>query len=782
MKISYNWLTSILKTDKSPEEISALLTSCGLEVEGLEPFESIRGGLKGLVIGVVIEKEKHPDADRLSVTKVRVGDDASPLLQIVCGAPNVAAGQKVIVAPVDCEIFPISGEPFTIKKSKIRGQLSEGMICADDEVGLGNSDDGIRILPEDAPVGTLLSEYMNPDADVVLEIGLTPNRGDAASVLGVARDLRAMTGDQIVLPALGTLNGTNQHPISVQVLDSTACPRYSGVYIKGVSAVASPDWMQNRLKAIGIKPRNILVDSTNYVLHELGQPIHAFDADAIQGNIMVRTAEAGEKMTTLDQIERTFQGFELLICDEHKPLAIAGVFGGLHSGVNENTTCVFIESAYFDPASIRKTAKSQGLNTDASFRYERGTDPDITLFAMRRVAALILEYAGGSIEGGELDVYPVLIPPHTFAVQPDKIRQLAGADIPDETMLKILNGLDIEVEKQDLEWKVSVPARKHDVTRQVDIVEEILRIFGYDNVPFKKSLQISGLSGGESYKHLFRKKISGFLAAHGFNEIMSNSLTAESKLSEDNAPVRILNPLSGELGVMRNRMLSVALDSVAYNLHRKSTHVRFFEFGKIYSKTDSGFAEEDRLILLATGNKTESSWQAKPEKAGYFYIKALVEEILQKLGRKSALKDLEKWVEMGPVPAEFLKASDIKQEVWYADIAWGKILSFPVKMDFKTTAVRRFPEVNRDLSLVIKKSVNYADIETLARKSAGSKLIGMNLFDVYEGKPLEESQKSYAVSFTLYDDEKTLTEQEIDKIMNRLMSVFENELGAWIRK
>lgn len=782
MKISYNWLLSLFKTDKSPEEVSALLTSCGLEVEGLESFESVKGGLKGLLIGEVITKEKHPDADRLSVTTVRVGDETSPLLQIVCGAPNVAAGQKVIVAPVDCEIFPTVGEPFTIKKSKIRGQLSEGMICADDEIGLGTSHDGIRILPDEAPVGMLLADYMKPEKDTVLEIGLTPNRGDAASVLGVARDLRAITGEAVLLPELNPLKSSGDSPIQVSLEDPISCPRYSGVSIQGVSAVPSPAWMQNRLKAIGIKPRNILVDSTNYVLHELGQPIHAFDADAIQEKIVVRKAKHGEKMTTLDQEERTFQGFELLICDIQKPLAIAGVFGGLHSGVSEKTTNVFIESAYFDPAAIRKTAKSQGLNTDASFRYERGTDPDITLYAMRRVAGLILEYAGGKIVGEEIDVFPATIPPHQFDIQPDKIRQLAGADISDDTMLNILTGLDIAVEKQTDRWKVTVPARKHDVTRQVDVVEEILRIYGYDNVPFKKNLQISGISGGESYKHLFRKRIAAFLAAHGFNEIMSNSLTSEQKVEAQNEPVRILNPLSGELGVMRNRMLTVALETVAYNIHRKNTNVRFFEFGKIYSKTEQGFAEEERLIILSTGHKTETGWQSKPETAGFFYIKALVEEILEKLGRKSGLKDLEKWVEMGQVPATLLKASDIRQEVWYADLAWGKLLAFPVKQEFKTTAVRRFPEVNRDLSLVLNKSVNYADIESLARKSAGSKLIGINLFDVYEGKPLEDSQKSYAVSFTLYDDEKTLTDHEIDKIMGRLMSTFEKELGAWIRK
>lgn len=781
MKISYNWLLSVLKTNKSPEEISALLTSCGLEVEGLETFESVRGGLKGLVIGEVVEKIKHPDADRLSVTTVRIGDD-SPLLQIVCGAPNVAAGQKVIVAPVDCEIYPTSGEPFTIKKNKIRGQLSEGMICADDEVGLGHSHDGIRILPDDAPVGMLLAEYMNPDSDTVLEIGLTPNRGDAASVLGVARDLKAMTGDEIEIPELPVLKGEGTNPIDVIVSEPMDCPRYSGIYIKGVSTVSSPDWLQNRLKAIGIKPRNILVDSTNYVLHELGQPIHAFDADQIEGNIHVRKANPGEIITTLDQTERTLKGFELLICDEQKALAMAGILGGLHSGVSDQTVNVFIESAYFDPASIRKTAKSQGLSTDASFRYERGTDPDITLTAMRRVAEIITTYGGGSVIGNEIDVYPSLILPHSFYIEPNRIRILTGADISDENMLEILKGLDIKVDREENQWKVSVPARKHDVTRQVDIIEEILRIYGYDNVPFKKSLQISGVTGGESYKHVFKRKISSWLAAHGFNEMLSNSLTAESKLNNSAEPVRILNPLSGELGVLRNQMLTVALDSIAYNIHRKNANLRCFEFGKTYSRNEDGFAEEERLLLLTTGHKNEESWHGKPEKAGYFYLKAIVEEILQKLGRKSGQKELDKWVEMGAVSPDLLKNADIRQEVFYADIAWGKLLSFPVSTAFKTESIRKFPEVNRDLSLVLSKSVNYTDIESLAKKTAGSKLVGMNLFDVYEGKPLEESQKSYAVSFTLYDDEKTLTDQEIDKIMSRLMNSFEKELGAWIRK
>lgn len=781
MKLSYNWLNSIIDTGLSAVQIDELLTKCGLEVEGIEPFESIKGGLKGLIIGHVISKEKHPDADRLSVTTVDIGQNEP--LTIVCGAPNVDKGQKVIIAPVGTMIYPVSGEPFEIKKAKIRGQLSEGMICADDEVGLGISHDGIRVLPEDAPIGQALNQYLNIQNDEVLEIGLTPNRGDAASVLGVARDLQALTSSQVKIQEYPVLKGEGANPIKVNVLAAEDCPRYSGIYIKGVSPVASPDWIQNRLKAIGIKPKNILVDATNYVLHELGQPIHAFDADKIEGSINVRKAQKGEKMLTLDDQNRTFEGFELLICDDAKPLAIAGVFGGKHSGVTESTQNIFLESAYFDPASIRKTAKSFGLNTDASFRYERGTDPEITVYALRRVAKLILEIAGGNVIGNEIDVYPVQSKNTAFEISPNNIRKLTGAPIENARMAEILEKLDITVtQNNENSWQVSVPPRKHDVLREVDIVEEVLRIYGYDNVPFKKHLQIANTSSGQSFRHQLRQKIGNYLAANGYNEILTNPLSNINLQNNADTTIGLLNPLSSELGVLRDNMLSTALAAVAFNQNRKNTNIKFFEFGKTYTQVNGENQEEERLIILVAGNKTEDSWMTKSEPIGYFNVKSIVEDIFTKLNRKIDWGKENKWVSIEKVSGDWYKKIDIKGDIWVADIAWGKLTSFPLNKSFEVANIPKFPEVRRDLSLVIDNGVEYSQLEQISKKVIGKKLKNMNLFDVFEGKALGENKKSYAVSFILYDEEKTFTDKEIEGTMDKLIATFEKELGAIIRR
>jgi phenylalanyl-tRNA synthetase beta chain len=781
MKLSYNWLNSIIDTGLTAVQIDELLTKCGLEVEGIEPFESIKGGLKGLVIGLVIEKEKHPDADRLSVTKVDVGQDEP--LTIVCGAPNVAKGQKVIIAPVGTMIHPMTGDSFEIKKAKIRGQLSEGMICADDEVGLGTSHEGIRVLPEDAPIGQALNVYLNIENDEVLEIGLTPNRGDAASVLGVARDLQALTTSIVKIPDYAVLKGEGHGPIQVNIVAIKDCPRYSGIYIKGVSPVVSPDWIQNRLKAIGIKPKNILIDATNYVLHELGQPIHAFDADKIEGNIIVRKATKGEKMVTLDDQTREFEGFELLICDDKKPLAIAGVFGGKHSGVSEATQNIFIESAYFDPASIRKTAKSFGLNTDASFRYERGTDPEITVYAMRRVAQLILEIAGGTVIGSEIDVYPTKAKNNDFKISPNNIRKLTGAPIEDAQMVDILEKLDIAVNQVSADaWQVSVPPRKHDVLREIDIVEEVLRIYGYDNVPFKKHLQIANTSAGQSYRHHLRQKIGNYLAANGYNEILTNPLSNVNLQNNQETTIALLNPLSSELGVLRDNMLSTALTAIAFNQNRKNTNIKFFEFGKIYANLNGESQEEERLIILVSGNKSDESWIAKSEPIGYYNLKSVVENIFTKMNRKIDWGKENKWVNIEKVPATWFKQIDIKGEIWYADIAWGKLTAFPLNKSFEVANIPKFPEVRRDLSLVIDKAIEYSQLEQISKKIIGKKLKNMNLFDVFEGKALGENKKSYAVSFILYDEEKTFTDKEIEATMDKLIAAFENDLGAIIRR
>lgn len=781
MKVSYNWLNSIIDTGLTVVQIDELLTKCGLEVEGIEHFESIKGGLKDLVVGLVVEREKHPDADRLSVTKVDIGGDE--LLSIVCGAPNVAKGQKVIVAPIGTIVHPTAGEAFEIKKAKIRGQLSEGMICADDEVGLGSNHDGIRVLPDDAPIGLALKEYLKLENDEVLEIGLTPNRGDAASVLGVARDLQALTNSKVNIKEYPTLNGEGPNPINVNVLDLTDCPRYSGIYIKGVSPIASPDWMQNRLKAIGIKPKNILVDATNYVLHELGQPIHAFDADKIEGNINVRKAVKGEKMVTLDDQIRQFEGFELLICDDKKPLAIAGVFGGKDSGVSESTKNIFIESAYFHPASIRKTAKSFGLNTDASFRYERGTDPEITVYALRRVAQLIMETAGGAVLGNEIDVYPSKAQNHDFEISPDNIRKLTGAPIEDEQIVSILEKLEIVVnQSSSTNWQVSVPPRKHDVLREIDIVEEVLRIYGYDNVPFKQHLQIANTSAGQSFRHQLRQKVGSYLASNGYNEILTNPLSNINLQNDQTTTIGLLNPLSSELGVLRDNMLSTVLAAVAFNQNRKNTNIKFFEFGKVYNILNNETQEEERLLIVVSGNQSSESWMEKPSPIGYFNIKSIVEEIFIKLNRKIDWSKENKWLKIEKVAAHWFKQIDIKGEIWFADIAWGKLTSFPINKTFEVANIPKFPEVRRDLSLVIDKQTDYSQLELISKKVIGKQLKSMNLFDVFEGESLGENKKSYAVSFTLYDEEKTFTDKEIERTMDKLITSFEKELSAIIRR
>jgi phenylalanyl-tRNA synthetase beta chain len=780
MKISYNWLKSIIPLDIPVQETAVLLTGCGLEVEGIEIFETVPGGLKGLVIGLVADRQQHPGADRLSLCKVDVG--AESILSIVCGAPNVAAGQKVIVAQVGTTIYPTAGEPFTISKAKIRGEVSEGMICADDEIGLGKDHSGIRVLPEDAPVGMMVRDYLKIESDQVLEIGLTPNRGDAASILGVARDLRALTGKSVLMPESIIPKSKGKGPVSVDIKDVIGCPRYSGLYLKGVKIGESPLWLQNRLKAIGIRPKNNIIDITNHTLHELGQPIHAFDAAKINDGIIVRRAEKGEKITTLDAIERKLEGVELLICDHKKPLALAGIFGGMDSGVSDNTTDIFIESAFFDPGIIRKGAKTHGLNTDASFRYERGTDPEVTVFALQRTASLILQMAGGEIVGDVIDTYPKTIQPHDITFRPQKLRSFGGVEIDDEEIERILVFLDISVDKNGDQWQLKVPARKLDVTREVDIIEEVLRIFGYDNIPGKSHITFSDVFREENRHYKATQKVGDYLADNGFLEMMTNPLSSKEFQENPATTIELLNPLSSELGVLRDNMLSTALQAVAFNHHRKNSNLKFFEFGKTYFKHHNTYKEKEQLFLIITGNIQPENWNTIEEKVSYFHLKAFVVNAIKKAGTPVNESTLAKYSNIELVPDKLMKAFDLKGEIWYAQIDWNAVIEDSGKESFKLKPISKFPEVRRDLSLVLDQNAEYLSIENLAYRTVGKRLKSVGLFDAFEGPQVGEGKKSYSISCILGDDEKTMTDNEIDRTINRLIQVFEKELNATIRR
>ncbi|MFZ7107396.1 MAG: phenylalanine--tRNA ligase subunit beta [Bacteroidota bacterium] len=811
MKISYNWLKSYLNIDLPADTVARHLTFCGLEVEGVETVESVKGGLRGLVVGEVKTCVRHPNADKLSLTTVDVGGETP--LSIVCGAPNVAAGQKVIVATVGTTVYPLSGEPFEIKKSKIRGEVSEGMICAEDEIGMGASHAGILVLPADTPVGKSVREYFGVTDDVVFEIGLTPNRVDAASHIGVARDLAAVLRTEhpglelaVELPSHdGFPQVAAAGPIRVDVRDAAACPRYSGLTIEGVTVTESPDWLKTRLKAIGVGPINNVVDVTNFVLHECGQPLHAFDADTIRGGtIVVRRANAGEKFVTLDGVERTLSADNLMICDTEKPLCMAGVFGGLHSGISEKTTNVFLESAYFAPGSVRKTAKEHGLKTDSSFRFERGADPNQTLWALKRAAQLICEVAGGSIRSAVTDTYPQPIAPARVELRFDYLNRFAGAAIPEHDVRRILADLGFAVESNEGGLRLEVPTNKVDVTRPVDVVEEVLRIYGYNRIPLPAKLSVSLPSIVGFDADSLQAAISAFLASNGFFELFTNSLTKEQYAERPSVKaeeaVRLLNPLSGDLGMLRLDMLPTGLEAIAWNRNRKQADVRFYEFGKSYHKLDGQYTERRHLALYLCGRKHEPAWNAPEEAAGFFYLKAMVEQLLQRCGI-----DKTKWkeqptdhpelaqglawtagektlVRFGMVKRSVAKQFDIQAEVAYADIDWDLLLQRAKKKPVKSTELSKFPPVRRDLSMVLDRTVSYAQLEALAFKTEKKLLRSLNLFDVYEGDKIEAGKKSYAISFLLQDDTQTLTDQQIDKVMERLMSSFEGELGAVIRR
>ena len=806
MKISYNWLKQFIKIDWKSEETAALLTDLGLEVEMVEKYQSVKGGLEGIVVGHVLTCVPHPDADRLKVTTVDLGDGIP--VQIVCGAANVAAGQKVPVATIGTTLYDKEGIAFQIKKGKIRGQESHGMICAEDELGLGESHDGIMILDNSIVAGTAAATVFKIENDEVFEIGLTPNRADAMSHLGTARDLRAgllQSGVKVELisPSVSNFRVDKRIlKIDVSVEKNALAPRYCGVTISGISIKPSPDWLQNRLKAIGINPKNNIVDVTNYVLHELGQPLHAFDASKIHGKIIVKTLPSGTKFTTLDDIERSLHEEDLMICDEKGPLCIAGVFGGKNSGVSDSTTSIFLESAYFNPVSIRKSAKRHQLNTDASFRFERGIDPTITEYALKRAALLIQEVAGGEITSDIVDIYPKKIEEFPVFLNFNNVKKIIGQELPKEIIKNILASLEIKVNSvSDAGLGLTIPAYRVDVQREIDVIEEILRVYGYNNIKFSEKLNATVANSPRTEDYKVQNIIANQLNSQGFHEMMANSLTTSayvqlSEMLKEEHNVLMLNPLSNDLAAMRQSLLFSGLEAISYNINRRNSDLKFFEFGKTYHKFPSGYEEHKHLTLLITGNRNQESWTNTQKPTDFFLFKGYVNGVISRLGIQKTqnipmtsdvfsegiaiAQGNDILVEYGVVKKSILKHFDIKQEVLFADFNWALILKL-LSNKIKYVEIPKYPEVRRDLSLLLDDSVSFDTIYHLARQTEKSLLKDINLFDVYQGKNLPEGKKSYAVSFTIQDNTKTLTDVQIDKIMSKLQKNFETELGASLR-
>lgn len=809
MKISYNWLKQYLKLDLPAEETGIILTDLGLEVEGIEPYESVKGGLKGVVVGHVLECEKHPNADKLKITKVDVGAEAP--LQIVCGAPNVAQGQKVPVATIGTVLYDKEGNPFEIKKGKIRGEESYGMICAEDELGLGESHDGIIVLDDKYPVGTPCSKVFEVETDEVFEIGLTPNRADAMSHYGVARDLRAgliQRGTQLELitPSVTKFHVDNRSgKVDIEVTNKKLVPRYTGVTISNLRVTESPAWLQNRLKAIGITPKNNVVDATNYVLHALGQPLHAFDADHIIGRkIVVKTAEEGAKFTTLDGVQRILSSEDIMICDAEKPLCIAGVLGGENSGVSYSTRNVFLESAYFDPVAVRKTAKRHSISTDASYRFERGINIEDCKYALMYAAVLIENIAGGVISSDVIDFYPKKIEDFQVFLAFDKVDKLIGQKIPHDTIKSILHSLDIKVNSlTERGLGLVIPSYRVDVQREADVIEEILRIYGYNNISFSEKINASMSHSSKYDDHNVQNVVATQLIGQGFTEIMTNSLVSEKEITtytqQPETAVKLLNPLSADLGYMRKNLLFSGLEVIAYNNNRKRTDLKLFEFGKNYHFTEGKYTESKHLAIYLTGNTQSEHWGAAAQKTTFFQLKGVVETLFERLG----LKDIKalpleendaiasegfRWQlgdtligTIGVVKGKVLKNFSIKQEVLVADLNWEVILHQVQGHKVIYKEIAKYPEVRRDLALLLDEKVTFADVYKVALSAEKDILKSINLFDVYQGDKLPQGKKSYAVSFVLQDEKKTLTDKQIDKTMQRLQTAFESQLGAALR-
>ena len=818
MNISYSWLKQYIDINMSPAEVARVLTGIGLEVEAVESVEKIRGGLEGFFIGEVKTCEKHPDADKLSVTTVDIGEEA--LLNIVCGAPNVAAGQHVVVATVGTTIYK-GEESFQIKKAKIRGVVSEGMICAEDEIGLGDGHSGIMVLPDEAPVGMAARTFFKAEPETMFVIGLTPNRIDSASHFGVARDLAAyLRKDRditLIKPDIGAFKVDNEHfPVEVIIENRKSCPRYAGVSVSGVTVGPSPQWLQDRLLAIGMNPINNIVDITNFVLHELGQPLHAFDADELAGRkIIVKNLPEGTSFVTLDNVERKLSADDLMICDGERPVAIGGVFGGLHSGITEKTRNIFIESAYFDPVSVRLTSKRHVINTDASFRFERGVDPEMTLVALKRCALLIKEVAGGLISSQIVDVYPEPLQPVRVAVTFANIDRLIGKKIDRSLIRSILLSLDFKIMAEDKDgFDLLVPQYRVDVTREADVTEEILRIYGYNNVEVSETIQSSLSYSSKPDKEKLVDMVSEYLTSTGFYEIMCNSLTSATYYDSLTSftpghLVRIKNPLSNELNVMRQTLLFGGLEAIQYNTNRQRPDLRLFEFGNCYFyNADRGkrnplekYNENFNLALLITGKKHEPNWISSGASTGIYEIKAYLQNVFTRLGmdhekmkittiddRKDLYADGLRYqmndstiAELAIIKESVLKQFDIRNEVFYAVIHWDDLLRIRGDHHVTHTELPRFPEVRRDLSLLLDQSLTFSQIKDLAFRMEGRLLKKVDLFDVYEGEQVAKGKKSYAVSFILQDTQATLTDERIDRIMKKLMEAYTQELGAIIR-
>jgi len=799
MKISYNWLKEFIDANKTPEEISAILTGTGLEVESLEKVQAIPGGLEGLVIGHVKESIDHPNSDHLHITKVDVGTGED--LQIVCGAANVAAGQKVVVATVGTIVYPMEGDHFKINKSKIRGEVSEGMICAEDEIGLGTSHAGIMVLDADAIPGTLVKDHFNINDDYQYEIGLTPNRADAVSHLGTARDIAAFLKIPIKKPDVLAFKVDNTNrTLEVVVEKEAAAPRYAGITISGIEVKESPNWLKERLAVIGVRSINNIVDITNYVLHDLGQPLHAFDADKIAGGkVVVKNCAEGTTFITLDGVERKLSADDLMICDAEKPMCIAGVFGGAESGVSTSTKNIFLESAYFNAVSVRKTAKRHGLKTDASFRFERGTDPNLPVYALKRAALLIKEIAGGTISSEIYDNYPAPVAAFAVEVTYEHIDRLIGQKIPHEEIKGIISGLDIEIVNETAEGlSLKVPPYRVDVTRDVDVVEEILRIYGYNNIHIPTQIRASLNNSIRPDKDAVQNQLADLLTANGFNEILSNSLTKSAYSNNLDAAVKILNPLSSDLDVMRQSMLYSGLEAVAYNQNRKAADLKLYEFGKVYSVQEDKYIETQRFAIFITGNNTSEAWGQKANAATFYNLKAIVDGIIEKINVKDFtvedatcsklsyglqyMRGNKQLVKFGSVAASALKKADVSKEVFYADFNFDLIINLARKNKIIYQDVSKFPAVRRDLSMLIDKNITFGTLKQIAQKTERKLLKEVNVFDVYEGDKLPAGKKSYALSFIIEDIEKTLTDKAIDAIMQKLIYNLEKEAGAEIRK
>ena len=833
MNISYNWLKRYIALEDSAEQVAQILTSIGLEVGKVEQVQTIKGGLEGLVVGEVVTCVDHPNSDHLHITTTRVAPNAEPL-QIVCGAPNVAAGQKVIVATVGTVLYD-GDEKFTIKKGKIRGEESLGMICAEDEIGVGSSHDGIMVLPADTPVGMPAKEYFGVEDDTLIEVDITPNRADGASHYGVARDLyayyeaRRREGEKARRLEKPSVEGftvqSNALPIEVVVENAEACPRYTGVSIKGVTIKESPDWLKKALNTIGIRPINNVVDVTNFVLHEMGQALHSFDADKIKGNkVVVKNATEGQKFVTLDGIERTLSAADLMICNAEEPMCIAGVFGGQDSGISETTTNVFLESAYFDPVSIRKTARRHQLSTDASFRYERGCDPNNTLYVLKRCALLIQEVAGGEIAMEITDQGKTTFEPFPVEFNIDRAHALIGKELGEELIERILRAMDVEIlSKEGKIWQLGVPRYRVDVQRECDVVEDILRIYGYNNVEFPEKLNTSLSYNPKPNPVTLQIRISEQLTAQGFNEILNNSLTKVSYYEPLEGLslatcVKIMNPLSQDLGVMRQTLLFGGLESIQRNANRKNADLKFYEFGNCYHYNAQkiadrqakdphwvydplyAYSEEPHLALWLTGNKTAQSWVQKEEKVSFYTLTAYVNNVLRRLGvniSNCTMEVLESELcsdgmvikapngkqigTLGVVNGKLLKAFDIDNPVYYADLDWNMLLKLNKQYKPVINDLPKFPEVKRDFALLVDKSVKFADLAKAALAAEKKLLKAVNLFDVYEGKNLEAGKKSYALSFILQDADNTLKDKQIEAIMAKLQKIFEDKFGAKLR-